>query len=65
MTDASLIGLYRTRLIVQLLLLLETAGRSPEEQVKLVLLWGFAECGFRKATEYKPCMLKRIDEIYR
>ena len=65
MTDASPIGLYRTRLIVQLLLLLETARRSPKEQVLLILLWGFAECGFRKATEYKSCVLKRIDEIYR
>jgi len=25
--------------------LLETAQRSPKGQVKLVLLWGFSECG--------------------
>ena len=26
---------------------------SPKEQVLLVLLWGFAECGFRKALRLK------------
>ena len=31
----------------------ETAGQSPKEQVKLVLLWGFAECGNRKALRLK------------
>ena len=31
----------------------ETAGRSPKEQVKLVLLWDFAECGNRKALRLK------------
>ena len=31
----------------------ETAGRSPKEQVLLVLLWGFAECGNRKALRLK------------
>ncbi len=33
--------------------LLETAQRSPKGQVKLVLLWGFAECGNRKALRLK------------
>ena len=28
-------------------------GRSPKGQVKLVLLWGFAECGNRKALRLK------------
>ena len=31
----------------------ETARRSPKGQVKLVLLWGFAECGNRKALRLK------------
>ena len=29
--------------------LVETAQRSPKGQVKLVLWWGFAECGNLKA----------------
>ena len=33
--------------------LIETAGRSPKGQVLLVLLWGFAECGFRKALRLR------------
>ena len=35
------------------LALKETAGQSPKEQVKLVLLWGFAECGNRKALRLR------------
>ena len=31
----------------------ETVTRSPKEQVKLILLCGFAECGFRKALRLK------------
>ena len=31
----------------------ETAGWSPKGQVKLVLLWGFAECGNRKALRLR------------
>ena len=31
----------------------ETAGRSPKEQVLLVLLLGFAECGNRKALRLR------------
>ena len=31
----------------------ETARRSPKGQVKLVLLWSFAECGFRKALRMR------------
>ncbi|GEM_PF-1257903 len=31
----------------------ETVARSPKGQVKLVLLWGFAECGNRKALRLK------------
>ena len=31
----------------------ETARRSPQGQVLLVLLWGFAECGNRKALRLK------------
>jgi len=31
----------------------ETAGRSPKGQVLLVLWWGFAECGNRKALRLK------------
>ena len=31
----------------------ETAGQSPKGQVLLVLLLGFAECGFRKALRLK------------
>ena len=31
----------------------ETAGRSPKRQVKLVLLWGFVECGNRKALRLR------------
>ena len=31
----------------------ETAGRSPKGQVKLVLLWGFVECGNRKALRMR------------
>ena len=31
----------------------ETAGQSPKRQVLLVLLWGFAECGNRKALRLK------------
>ena len=31
----------------------ETVTRSPKGQVKLVLWWGFAECGFRKALRLK------------
>ena len=33
--------------------LIETVGRFPKVQVKLVLLWGFAECGNRKALRLK------------
>ena len=36
-----------------LISLIETAGRSPKGQVKLVLLWGFAECGNRKALRLR------------
>ena len=32
---------------------LETARQSPKEQVLLVVLWGFAECGNRKALRLK------------
>ncbi len=32
---------------------IETARRDPKGQVLLVLLWGFAECGFRKALRLK------------
>ena len=31
----------------------ETVARSPKGQVKLVLLWGFAECGNRKALRLR------------
>ena len=31
----------------------ETVARSLKGQVKLVLLWGFAECGNRKALRLK------------
>ena len=31
----------------------ETVQRSPKGQVSLVLLWGFAECGNRKALRLK------------
>ena len=31
----------------------ETVARSPKGQVLLVLLWGFAECGNRKALRLK------------
>ena len=31
----------------------ETFGRSHKGQVLLVLLWGFAECGFRKALRLR------------
>ena len=31
----------------------ETAGQSPKGQVSLVLLWGFAEWGNRKALRLK------------
>ena len=31
----------------------KTARRSPKGQIKLVLLWGFAECGNRKALRLK------------
>ena len=31
----------------------ETAQQSPKGQVSLVLLWGFAECGNRKALRLK------------
>ena len=31
----------------------ETAQQSPKGQVKLVLLWGFAECGNRKALRLR------------
>ena len=31
----------------------ETARRYPKGQVLLVLLWGFAECGFRKALRLR------------
>ena len=31
----------------------ETVARSPKEQVLLVFLWGFAECGNRKALRLK------------
>ncbi len=31
----------------------ETVQRSPKGQVLLVLLWGFAECGNRKALRLK------------
>ena len=33
--------------------LLETVARPPKGQVKLVLLWGFAECGNRKALRLR------------
>ena len=33
--------------------LVETARRSPKGQVLLVLWWGFAECGNRKALRLK------------
>ena len=32
---------------------LGTARRSPKGQVLLVLLWGFAECGNRKALRLR------------
>ena len=32
---------------------IETARRSRKRQVLLVLLWGFAECGNRKALRLK------------
>ena len=31
----------------------KTARRSPKEQVKLILLWSFAECGNHKALRLK------------
>ena len=31
----------------------ETAGQSPKGQALLILLWSFAECGFRKALRLK------------
>ena len=31
----------------------ETARRSPKGQILLVLLWGFAECGNRKALRMR------------
>ena len=36
-----------------LMSLIETAGRSRKGQVLLVLWWGFAECGFRKALRLR------------
>ena len=33
--------------------LVETVARSPKGQVKLVLWWGFAECGNRKALRLR------------
>ena len=37
---------------------IETARRYPKGQVKLVLLRGFSECGFRKALRF------RVQEYY-
>jgi len=44
------LSLYKARM---LFVLVEITRRSPKEQAKLVLLWGFAECGNRKALRLK------------